>query len=446
MVIIYGVRDYGRVDAHGGEHAQTKFFHIWYAPLIPVGSWWVTRTGGHSIKPNLKSIAAGYLRIWGPIAAIGLFSAGLGTRSSSVSASLGFLITAGVIAALSAWSWAWRNLRGAAARRRSDFNYVAFGSRCEPSRRFAADRLELKRNLDRRWNERAPLSTPNEVAAHGAADAGEAVVAYGLLRLSAIERGTPGASDGADADRILAGTHTSPAVDDGPYRANVAGPADAKTAEGLAGLVSARAASTSAPLPMTKVDRDWELRRVKRRSRLQFFGLLVLTCAAFGGMIGFVAALRGTVPITIKELRSSNPPKTRIVQLSCDSIDPPLWEEYNETGRDRGETTARIAMCRLGKYYVPVKFPATGAIPAHVVTGKLYEINSRELWVRQGLALESELEAQTTDVYIDATKTGPDIVGAAFGLAFALGTPILWVLWFRARRRRKASERALAAA
>ena len=440
-VIIYGVRDYGRVDAHAGEHAQTKFFHIWFAPLIPVGSSWVTPTGGHSIKPNLKSIAAAYLRIWGVVATIGLLSAGLQQLGAKSLAGTGMLIAAACFAALTAWSWTWRNLRGAAAQRRSDFNYVAFGTRCEPSRRFAAERAELKRNLDRRWNERAPSRNPNEVAAHGASDAGEAVLAYGLLRLSAIDRGKAGASDGVDADRILHGQHTSPSVDDGPYRAGVRSPTDAKTAAGLADLVSAHAAATRPVVIANAPDRAWELRRAKRRSRLHFAGLVLLTMTALGGVGLFVSSLLPTLKITLKEVRSANPPKTRVVELTCDAIEAPLWEEYN----DRRTTTARIAMCQLGRYYVPVKFPATGELPSRVVTGKLYEITGRELWVREGLRTEPELEAQTTDLYIDATQDRDWGVGA-FGLALALATPVLWVLWFRARRRRKATERALAAA
>ena len=439
-VIIYGVRSYGRVDAHAGEHAQTKFFHIWFAPLVPVGSWWVTPTGGHSIKPNLKSIAAGYLRIWGLIATIGLLTAGLQQLHAASLAGSAMLIAAASFAALTAWSWTWHNLRGS-ARRRSDFNYVAYGTRCEPSRRFAADRSELKRNLDRRWNERAPSRNPNEVAAHGASDAGEAVLAYGLLRLSAIDRGNAGASDGTDADRILAGQHSAPSVDDGPYRAGVASPTDTKTAAGLADLVNARAAATATKFVPPSVDRAYELRRTKRRSRLHFAGLLFLTMAALGGVGLFVTSLLPTMKITLKEMRSANPPKTRVVELTCDAVEPALWEEYN----DRGTTTARISMCHLGRYYVPVKLPATGELPTRVVTGKLYEITGRELWVRRGLHKQPELEAQTTDLYIDATQDRDWGVGA-FGLAMAIATPVLWVLWFRARRRRQATQRALGAA
>jgi hypothetical protein len=160
---------------------------------------------------------------------------------------------------------------------------------------------------------------------------------------------------------------------------------------------------------------------------------------AVGGVGLFVSSLLPTLKITLKEVRSANPPKTRVVELACDAVEEPLWEEYN----DRHSTTARIAMCRLGRYYVPVKFPATGELPSRVVTGKLYEITGREVWVREGLRKEPELEAQTTDLYIDATRDRDWGVGA-FGLALALATPVLWVVWFRARRRRKATERALA--
>lgn len=440
-VIIYGVRAYGRVDAHAGEHAETSFFHIWFAPLVPVGSAWVTPTGRYGIKPNGKSIASAYLRIWGPVAAIGLASAGLQELRSSSVTGTGMLVMAACLAALSVWSWTWRSLRGATARRRSDFNYVAFGNRCEPARRFAADRSELKRALDRRWNERAPAHSPNEVAAHGASDASEAVLAYGLLRLSAIERGRAGASDGADADRILEGRHTAPSVEDGPYRAGVTAPADAKTAADLAALVNARAAETAKVTAAAAVDPAWALRRARRRSRLQFGGLVFLTLAAIGGVGMFVASLRPTVELTLKELRSGNPPTGRVVQLACESVDDPFWEEYDS----RRTTTAEIAMCQVGRYLVPVRFPAN-AVRGPKVTGTLYSIGSRQQWYRELARVAPDLEARTVDVYIDTTRSSSDLFAGAFGLGMAVVTPVLWGLWFRARRRRRETERSMARA
>jgi hypothetical protein len=267
-VIIYGVRDYGRVDAHAGEFAQTRFFHVWFAPLFPVGSSWVTGprpdgTNAHGIKLHAKSIAAAYLRIWAPIIGVGCLSAGLGKLHIAP------LVAAVVLFALSALSWTWRNLRGTTAIRRSDFNFVAYGTRCEPHRMFESQRILAKRDLDQRWTERTPKHNPNEVAQHGAADAAEAVLAYGLLRLASIERGSSGASDGRDADRILAGEHEAPVTTEGPYRAGPAAQTDVATQAALATLVAQKAAEGARNPGWTKIDPDVEKRRARKRSRLQ---------------------------------------------------------------------------------------------------------------------------------------------------------------------------------
>ena len=73
MIVIYGTRHYGVVDERGGEYALTRFAHIYWLPLFPVGSMWVTRTTedgyrGHTIGLSGKSVLAGYARVWGPIA------------------------------------------------------------------------------------------------------------------------------------------------------------------------------------------------------------------------------------------------------------------------------------------------------------------------------------------------------------------------------------------
>src|SRR4051794_6499134 len=81
MIIVYGTRFYGKVKACGSSFLGTQFVHIWYVPLIPVGTHLVLGESGNgnfrSIKTefSFKSMMAGYLRVWGPIgvlAAIGL--------------------------------------------------------------------------------------------------------------------------------------------------------------------------------------------------------------------------------------------------------------------------------------------------------------------------------------------------------------------------------------
>ncbi len=73
MVIVYGTRFYGKVQACGRSFIGTRFFHIWYLPLVPVGTQLVFESTGdgnyRSIKApfSLQSMVAGYLRVWGPL-------------------------------------------------------------------------------------------------------------------------------------------------------------------------------------------------------------------------------------------------------------------------------------------------------------------------------------------------------------------------------------------
>jgi hypothetical protein len=428
-VIFYGVRNYGRVDAHAGEHAQTQFFHVYWLPLFPTGSSWVTGprpdgTNAHGIKLHGKSVASAYLRIWGPLIAIANLSVGF-SEGKPV-----HLIVAAVAAVLAAWSWTTQKLRGAAAARRSDFNYVAFGTRCEPKRMFASHRAVCKKQLDQRWTELAPKHSPNEVAQRGADRAAEAVLAYGLLRLSSLDRG--GAADGADADRILDGRFDAPSTMDGPYRAGPASTSDAATAAALAELVAQK--EQQARVVPIAADPAVAPRKKRSRARLQLAGLIFLTLAAAGGALAFVAALRPAVDVTARELRGIKPPIGRIVNVTCDAVEDPIWEETN----DRGKTTSRITMCHLGQYLLPLQLDADGALPPNQVTGKLREVSERALWVRDGLRKEPALDARALEVYIDTTTTS-ELGPGLFGLAIVLATPVLWILWFRARRKRLAT-------
>jgi hypothetical protein len=200
--IIWGRRAYGRVDAHGGEHAHTVFFHLWYMPLFPTTSLWSTGPGrGFVTRWNLKSIVITYLRMWGPLAALGCFLA----------ATVPALLVGGAFAALSAYAWSARGVRD---RRRSDFNLLAFNARCEPELMPAEVRDAVKQSLDARWQKLDLDRSPDEVAQLGARSLDEAVAAYGLLRLAAVER----RASQALADRILTGTYDAPPTGDGPYR------------------------------------------------------------------------------------------------------------------------------------------------------------------------------------------------------------------------------------
>lgn len=427
-MIFYGVRNYGRVDAHAGEHAQTQFFHVYWLPLFPTGSSWVTGpksdgTNAHGIKLSGKSVLSGYLRIWGAIIAIANAVAAVETGK------LGHAVAAAVATLATVWAWSTLKLRGAAAQRRSDFNYVAFGTRCEPKRMLAPHRVLCKKQLDERWRELAPKHSPNEVAQHGAANAVEAVLAYGLLRLSSLDRG--GTADGAAADRILDGRFEAPSTADGPYRAGPAAGTDAATAAALAELVSQRAQESRAVV--VPPDPAEQKKHQRRRRRWQAAGLALMTMASVGGTIAFVSWLRPAIDVGLSQLRSVKPPMHRIVNVTCDSVDEPDWEVTE--GR---KTVARIAMCHVGKYLLPLELDATGPVPWGHVTGKLREVRDDLLWVKDGLRHAPELEMRTLDVYLD-TKTSDELAAGLTGLGLALVTCVLWILWFRARRRQLTS-------
>jgi hypothetical protein len=215
MIVIYGTRFYGQVDSHAGQRQLTKFFHIYYVPIVPVGTLWVTREldrgySGHAVQMSGRSVLAGYARVWGPIAAIGAIAAG----------NAGGIIAAGALAALSVWTWTWHSLRGAREQRRSDFHLLAFGTRCDPLKMEDGLASVLQADVAERWAQVADGSTPEDIARLGAQNPAQAVLAYASLRLAA--RLAPGehARKARDAsERILdAIKDTDTALEGGPYR------------------------------------------------------------------------------------------------------------------------------------------------------------------------------------------------------------------------------------
>jgi hypothetical protein len=213
MIVIYGTRFYGQVDDHGGQHQLTKFFHIYYVPLIPVSTIWVTRESdgsyhGHDVAMSGRSVLAGYARVWGPIAMIGAIAAG----------GVGGIVAATGLAAASAWTWTWRSLRNARERRRSDFHLLAFGTRCDPLRMDAKLAGLLQAQVSAQWAEVADGATPEDVA-----HPRQAVLAYASLRLAARLAPRTAAHAAREAsDRILDALKDDAALAGGPYRGGAA--------------------------------------------------------------------------------------------------------------------------------------------------------------------------------------------------------------------------------
>jgi len=228
MLVIFGTRFYGEIDSYGGQRQLTKFFHIYYLPLMPVDTLWVTRdleegVSGHPVKMSGRSLLAGYTRVWGPVAAIGAFLAG----------NVSVMAIAGALAAVSVWTWSWRAVRSAREQRRSDFHLLAFGTRCDPLKMDDQLAATLQSHVSERWAEVADGNSPEDIARLGAATPVQAVLAYASLRFAA--RLAPGddARRSLDAsERILDAVKDRPALDDGPYRSPTPPPLPASASGG----------------------------------------------------------------------------------------------------------------------------------------------------------------------------------------------------------------------
>jgi len=72
-VIVAGTRLCGKVDESQVGFVVTRFVHVWFVPLIPLSSWFVTAGGARPVPFSLKSAFVGYVRGWGVLAALGGF-------------------------------------------------------------------------------------------------------------------------------------------------------------------------------------------------------------------------------------------------------------------------------------------------------------------------------------------------------------------------------------
>ena len=104
MVIVYGTRFYGKVRACGRSFIGTQFFHIYYLPLIPIGTHLILEeNAGGSYKGiksafSFKSMMAAYMRVWGPVAVIAALCIGLGNLSDFADEPLALAVVGGFTA------------------------------------------------------------------------------------------------------------------------------------------------------------------------------------------------------------------------------------------------------------------------------------------------------------------------------------------------------------
>jgi hypothetical protein len=207
VIIIYGQRTYGAVDEQAGQYAVTRFAHIYYMPLVPTGSFWMTGPSrGIETPLNGKSIAAAYARTWGLV--LGGALAIFGFSSSIVTGLVGL-----VLAAASAMTWKlWGKRTTEDAKLRGNLNALAFGTYCEPRLLAAPIRAHYELELARRQQITPNARPPEDVARFGTHDLGELVRAYGILSLH------PSGAARTQLTELLQLKPPSAALTDGIYR------------------------------------------------------------------------------------------------------------------------------------------------------------------------------------------------------------------------------------
>jgi hypothetical protein len=417
MVIIYGVRGYGRVRAHGGEHAETRFAHLWFAPLFPVGSRWVSPAGVEETRLDGKSVVAAYLRIWGVIVGVGLLASG-----GTVGALFG-----GALLALAGWAWTWRGLPGGVARRRSDFNLLAFGTRL-PAARMTDEARELReRALAARWAARGATRPPEDVARFGTADVMEAALAYGQLALAAARRGRVAIAERLACERLVSGRYERLPDGVGPYRSerpeatpSVGAPSEDALSAAVAQAAS-RAVASRVPTPPGRP--SFFARRAVQAALLAAFTTVPLVMLPEARR-----ELAGPTVIGARELGAATPPRG-VVTITVDRIEDRGWAIVDQ----HGAVTERIVLGWIGQHVVPIKWAADGALPGRTISGRLRDAANRRDLVVQALNQEPELEAASYEWYVDGTAAGQG--GIAVMIVFALAIAAGWCWHLRHWRR-----------
>jgi hypothetical protein len=421
-VVIYGRRAYGRVHQHEGEYADTQFAHIDFLPLFPVSSFWVTQDLGNGqrmgfpIKLNGRSVAATYLRIWGLPIGIGMLAGG----------SLPVAIAGAILLALSLYSWTWRSRRGAHAHRRSDFDRVALGSRCDPRWMTSDMRDRIGKSLETSLAKRDDARPPDDVARFGARDLNEAVLAYGLLRISSVKHTAAAAS----ADRLLSSAFEQLPSDGGPYRESIgAAVPELGSAISAAARAAAEAARARRPVHKRWFHKPW----------VQLVGLLFLTPMALGGIAGIYKSIAPAHEVTAKQLGSTHPPFHERVIVACDAIHDLGWQVLRGDSVDE-----EIVFCQMGTHLLPVvsrrgESPtAAGKIDGEVrfIPDPSTRTTRNHPWV-DALHADAELDGRSFDVYLKRDASDRRF-NAVFGAVLTLAVVVAWFFWIRGivRRRR----------
>lgn len=422
MVIIYGRRSYGRVHAWQGEWLHTSFAHLWFMPLVPLHSTWAREqldqsVVGFPVRLSLYSVAMAYARMWLPVAGVACLVAG-----GAGGAIAGLALLAG-----SAAAWLARGLRSPSAQRRSDFNLLAYGTRCDPAHMQGDFRAMHRAKLEERQRALPSPRPPDDVARFGPASLEEAAVAYGLLRLAVVERGRAASAEAEAIARLLATSHDAAAQDGGPYR-------DASTGDGDADRAAIGAIHAEAAAAAERVSAARRAGGVNRRRRVSPRAQVVVAIGALtaAGMFVYnVPALLPARQVSAADLDAKSPPYWRYATVDCAEPD----QLGVITNAKTGNPERRVFGCAVdGRELLVMTDADTTELPAQP-RGRLERVAAA------GNPVELQSVPNVATLYLSTTKNTEDEVMALVGLAGTLAALGFGVRWLVRRRRAKIASR-----
>lgn len=422
---------YGRVDEHGDEHVETEFAClVRRIPVLPVRSWWIGhdehgRRIGFPIRRQPRSVLAAYLRLWAPVAALAIL-AFVGSPAA--------VAIAAVLFALSAWSWTWWS-RDAGERRRSDFDLLAFGTRCAPARMTDEMLAQLRQQLAQRASDDGEVRSPDDVIRFGANSLEEAIITYGRLRLE-LPRGRAGAGrdPAALADQVIASAFKRFPRRGGPYRELRLGPSDALGAA-ISAAAADRARASRAAIPdihRPAPAMGLPVPRPLRNLWLQL-GLLALTSVAAG------LAIRAYD----HSVGAHRPDAGELDQLEYSVLSDEIAGRTVRRARDRVRVACDyvqhvagtdLTRCGVGSRVLEVAGGSADTDSGDVVEGR---IEPRRVNKRCGLAVADIDPPAYYNFYLHRESPSAPFLFRALALGLALAALAAWFVWLHVQGLRR---------
>jgi hypothetical protein len=383
----------GKVLEHRGAYVLTRCAcYARVIPLFPISSFWIA-PGEPTRRIRLvgRSVAAVYIRWWGPVFA--LLAIGLAPGI------VGLVVPVAVMAVWAvAWRWRWLASRDAVF---ADFDAVVLGSACPPRLLLPADRAAQRSDATGRWNDAHRKRPPEDIAREGTDDADEAVQAYACLRLASVDD-----AEAATLVRAMVEQRPASGAGAGPYR-------DAAGTRGHA-VFHGHVAERVAALATVEAGHDSE-------RRLATLAMVALAATAI--VFGIVSRDTWTTPEV--DLAAILAGRTGAVAMRCDRV-----RDVIRVGAARTEA---VAACDEYGRIVFVLHDSDTPVTA-VVHGVVVRRAPPWLEVATDALAADDQDRVVQNVALDATRDRPHLGFRSAAIAALLAAIGVWLGIVRRRR------------